>query len=112
MGRKNSLVKIRGFRVELSEIETALSEQPGVRAAAVTVRMDGAIQELAAFVVPTERDKGVDHRALSQALRQRLPEYMIPKYLDAIQELPRLTSGKLDRHQLPPSTTLLASSET
>jgi hypothetical protein len=82
-----------------------------VRAAAVTVRMDGAIQELAAFVVPTEREKGVDHRALSQALRQRLPEYMIPKYLDAIQELPRLTSGKLDRHQLPPSTTLLASSE-
>ena len=53
----------------------------------------------------------MDHRALSQALRQRLPEYMIPKYLDAIQELPRLTSGKLDRHQLPPSTTLLASSE-
>ena len=111
VGRKDSLVKIRGFRVELSEIETALSEQPGVRAAAVTVRMDGAIQELAAFVVPTERENGVDHRALSQALRQRLPEYMIPKYLDAIQELPRLTSGKLDRHQLPPSTTLLASGE-
>ena len=112
VGRKDSLVKIRGFRVELSEIETALSEQPGVRAAAVTVRMDGAIQELAAFVVPTERENGVDHRALSQALRQRLPEYMIPKYLDAIQELPRLTSGKLDRHQLPPSTTLAGEQRT
>jgi non-ribosomal peptide synthetase-like protein len=111
IGRKDSLVKIRGFRVELSEIETILIEQPAVRAAAVTVRTEGALQELAAFVVPADDAGGVDNGALSEALRQRLPEYMIPKYLDVIQELPRLTSGKLDRNQLPASKTLLASKQ-
>jgi non-ribosomal peptide synthetase-like protein len=109
-GRKDSLVKIRGFRVELAEIETALIEQADVQAAAVAVRTEGALQELAAFVVPVN-GAGVDHGAISQALRQRLPEYMIPKYLDVIHELPRLTSGKLDRSQLPPSRTLLASEQ-
>ena len=65
--------------------------------------MDGALQELAAFVVPDRTGERRGPSGISQALRQRLPEYMIPKYLDAIQELPRLTSGKLDRVSCRPA---------
>ncbi len=107
VGRNDTLVKIRGFRVELAEIESVLIEQPGIRAAAVAVQTDGGIQEIAAFVITADGVE-IDGTAVAQALRQRLPEYMMPKYIDPIEELPRLTSGKIDRGRLPAGRTLLA----
>lgn len=107
LGRLDSQVKIRGFRIELAEIDAVLIEDSSVRAAAVTVHRRGEERELAAFVVPREPSKGVDRQAISDLLRSRLPAYMLPKYLEVVQALPTLQSGKVDRAALPPPKTLL-----
>jgi non-ribosomal peptide synthetase-like protein len=111
VGRNDELVKIRGFRVELCEIEAILVEHPGVRAAAVAALRHGQMTELAAFVV-TAGDLNQDERQQIVALlHERLPDYMVPRYLDAIDELPTMVSGKVDRKRLPPPRTLLTSKE-
>jgi non-ribosomal peptide synthetase-like protein len=107
LGRKDNQIKIRGFRVELSEIETVLMQYPGIRAAAVRVVPGGGLQELAAYVVLDEAHEPMDRSALCEMLRAQLPEYMIPKYLDVVPSLPTLTSGKVDRHRLPAPVSLL-----
>lgn len=104
-GRLDGQVKIRGYRVELSEIEAVLIEQPGVRSAAVTLYEGKGLQELAAYVIPQQG--AVDRSALREALRKKLPDYMVPKYLDAVTELPMLASGKVDRRKLPDPASLL-----
>jgi non-ribosomal peptide synthetase-like protein len=111
VGRNDELVKIRGFRVELCEIEAILVEHPGVRAAAVAALRHGQMTELAAFVV-TAGDLNQDERQqIVTLLHERLPDYMVPRYLDAVDELPTMVSGKVDRKRLPPPRTLLTSKE-
>ncbi len=101
IGRNDQQVKIRGFRVELSEIEAVLLEDPSVRGAAVKVFRHGDTLELAAYVVPAEEIGADDRRRLAALVRGRLPDYMIPRYLDVIDELPTMVSGKVDRERLP-----------
>ncbi|MES1244614.1 MAG: amino acid adenylation domain-containing protein, partial [Acidobacteriota bacterium] len=91
LGRIDHQVKIRGFRIELGEIEAVLLEQPGVRAAAVVAR-EGS---LAAFVVVQK-----DLSELRQALRARLPEYMLPSSWTVLEALPLNPNGKVDRRAL------------
>ena len=94
LGRSDGQVKVRGFRIELSEIESLLVEYPGIRQAAVkTIELDG-IEEIAAFVVLDNGLKPLDRQALVDILRHRVPEYMVPKYLDVVDQLPTMTSGK------------------
>lgn len=109
LGRIDGQVKVRGYRVELGEIESVLREHPDVTGAAVTVVHRNGSQELAAFVVAATGNESVlDRSGILKHLRQRLPEYMVPSFLDAIDELPRLASGKIDRHSLPqPSARLV-----
>jgi len=106
MGRIDDQIKIRGFRVELSEIEAVLLEQPTIRASAVRVVQNAGLQELAAYIVSDQGD-AIDRSAVAEALRARLPDYMIPKYLDVLEEMPQLTSGKVDRKRLPDPVNLL-----
>lgn len=106
VGRLDGQIKIRGFRVELAEIESALLQQPSIRAAAVSVITTGQGMELAAFVV-AENSRDLDRTAIAAKMRQRLPEYMVPKYLDVVDRLPLSSSGKIDRKALPSPTTLL-----
>jgi non-ribosomal peptide synthetase-like protein len=110
LGRIDGQIKIRGFRVELSEIEAVLMEQPGIRTAAVGVFETNGFKELAAFVITADGSTEVDREGVVKHLRGRLPEYMVPKYLDVVEELPRMTSGKIDRKQLPKPKQLLAAS--
>jgi len=98
-GRIDDQIKIRGFRVELGEIETKLSDEPGVGQAAVVLRTDNEIERLVAFVVP-EPGVGVDGAALRAALREKLPPYMVPAHFEAVGSLPRMVSGKVDRKML------------
>ncbi|HEX8275786.1 MAG TPA: amino acid adenylation domain-containing protein [Longimicrobiaceae bacterium] len=100
LGRVDHQVKVRGFRVELGEIETALGAHPGVREAAVTARDDEAGgKALAAYFVPVG---GAPAPAELRAwLRERLPEYMVPAAFVALDEFPRTPSGKTDRLALP-----------
>jgi non-ribosomal peptide synthetase-like protein len=110
MGRIDDQIKIRGFRVELSEIEAVLLEQSTIRASAVRVVQNGGLQELAAYIVCDQGD-AIDRGAVAEALRARLPDYMIPKYLDVLEEMPQLTSGKVDRKRLPDPVNLLRRSD-
>ena len=101
-GRADGQVKLRGFRVELSEIESELMQCPGVLAAAVTVREDvPGVQLLVAYLVP-RTGAAFDEDQLRMKLRQTLPVYMVPSLFESIESLPTLTSGKVDRKQLPP----------
>ena len=97
-GRIDDQIKIRGFRVELGEIEAVLSEQQPVRQAAVVLRNENGIDELVAFLVVDEPIEDV--RDLRMALRERLPPYMVPSRYEIVTSLPKLSSGKVDRKAL------------
>lgn len=99
LGRADSQVKIRGYRVELDEIVSALTGQPGVVAAAVVLRKIAEMEQVVAFVVPAA-DTKIEPGQLRQALAARLPHYMVPARFDFVTELPRLTSGKIDAKAL------------
>jgi non-ribosomal peptide synthetase-like protein len=107
LGRLDSQVKVRGFRIELAEIEAVLLEQTSVRAAAVGVHRRGEEKELAAFVVPRDAEEGIDRPRIADLLRARLPAYMVPKYLEVVAALPTLQNGKVDRAALPTPRTPL-----
>jgi non-ribosomal peptide synthetase-like protein len=107
IGRADGQIKIRGFRIELSEIEAVLLEQPAIQAAAVNVIEFGNLKELAAYVVLQSGAGSLDRDSVAEQLRNRLPEYMVPRYLDVIDAIPLMTSGKIDRKLLPPPLTIL-----
>ncbi|GAA0460364.1 amino acid adenylation domain-containing protein [Sphingomonas molluscorum] len=96
-GRIDRQVKIRGARVELDEIENALKRQPAVRDVAVIAHAADAA--LYAFVVPQPGMGEVEGR-LREALAAALPIYMMPRSFIMLTDLPRQTSGKVDRRRL------------
>jgi len=98
-GRIDDQVKIRGFRVELGEIEASLADLEEIAQAAVVLRQDGGLEQLVAFIVAAS-DIAPDPALLRQALRQRLPPYMVPSRFETIDALPQLSSGKVDRKNL------------
>jgi non-ribosomal peptide synthetase-like protein len=100
-GRIDDQVKIRGFRVELSEIASVLLEQENIASAAVVAHSKDEVPVLAAYVVAADPGQKLARGALLQALRAKLPPYMVPSYLDRLDELPMLTTGKVDRKRLP-----------
>ena len=102
LGRLDHQVKIRGIRIELGEIEQELCALPGVREAAVGVR-GAAAPRLVAWVVPTAGTEPGDlsTAALRDALRERLPDAMVPASWVVLPAMPLLTSGKVDRKRLP-----------
>ncbi|NEX59527.1 Pls/PosA family non-ribosomal peptide synthetase [Noviherbaspirillum galbum] len=99
LGRTDDQVKIRGFRVELGEIEAELVRQAGVGTAAVVLRKDDGIEQLVAFYVADD-ESAANAAALRAALAERLPPYMVPGHFEALAEMPRLISGKIDRNTL------------
>jgi amino acid adenylation domain-containing protein len=100
LGRLDTQVKVRGFRVEPGEIEVALCAQPGVRQAVVVARTDGSEgMSLVAYIVPGE--PAASAGGLREALRWSLPEYMVPSAFVVLDALPLTPNGKLDRRALP-----------
>ncbi len=97
-GRRDHLVKVRGFRVELGDVEAALLRRPGVveAAAAAVPDADGG-QALVAWYVC---DGPVEASALKSHLAGQLPAYMIPRELFAVPSLPKTSSGKVSRRAL------------
>ncbi|MGD3106811.1 Pls/PosA family non-ribosomal peptide synthetase [Streptomyces sp. YGL11-2] len=120
LGRADDEVKVRGYRIDLGEIDNVLLEDPGVaEAATALVAMphhngngngNGNHRELSAYVVRTagggdhDRDGDALVARLHQRLRHRLPAYMVPPFLDILPQLPAMPSGKVDRKRLPAPT--------
>ncbi len=97
MGRSDEQVKIRGYRIELGEIQSALSELDGVEQAVVIAREDRpGDKRLVGYVTGD-----VDPAAARAALGDRLPSYMVPSAVVAIDALPLTVNGKLDTKALP-----------
>eukprot|EP01001_Neometanema_parovale_P001439 NODE_1166_length_1858_cov_85.490490_g1106_i0.p1 GENE.NODE_1166_length_1858_cov_85.490490_g1106_i0~~NODE_1166_length_1858_cov_85.490490_g1106_i0.p1 ORF type:complete len:602 (-),score=81.91 NODE_1166_length_1858_cov_85.490490_g1106_i0:5-1810(-) len=104
-GREDTQVKVRGFRVELAEIEVAMAQMEGVRSAVVSLSQDAAGDGvLIGYYVGTP----VDTKLYQSALAKWLPHYMIPSYLVHLEAYPLLPSGKLDRKSLPSPAELSA----
>lgn len=101
LGRIDAQVKLRGFRIELSEIESVLMTCPGIQSAVVSVREDiPGIQQLVAYIIP-HQDRTFDESAVKSAIRNRLPAYMMPARFVCVRDFPTLPSGKVDRKRLP-----------
>ena len=101
LGRTDQQVKVRGFRVEPAEIESALSQHPGVREAVVAVWESSGVRRLVAYTVPsaTQPPAAADLRSW---LATRLPPYMVPAAFVSLSALPLTPSGKVNRRALPP----------
>jgi amino acid adenylation domain-containing protein len=100
LGRVDHQVKIRGHRIELEEVEAALSGLPAVRAAAVAVlEATPGAKQLTAFLVFREGPRPTE-AGVREMLRGRLPAFMIPAAFLAVDALPTGANGKLDREAL------------
>lgn len=102
-GRKDDQIKIRGNRVELGEIEVALTRQEGVRQAVVVAREDApGLKRLIAYVVPETAN--LDLNNVRRTLTAQLPDFMWPAQFVTIDEIPQTTAGKVDKKRLPTPT--------
>ncbi|MUG92217.1 amino acid adenylation domain-containing protein [Scytonema sp. UIC 10036] len=101
IGRIDHQVKLRGYRIELTAIETMLHQNPIIKEAVVSIRQDKSdSQRLIAYVVP--KGKPVPKtEELRSFLRQKLPEYMVPTAFVILNALPLMPNGKVDRQNLP-----------
>lgn len=99
-GRNDDQVKIRGYRIELGEIERAFLTMEEVEEVAVIVsNQNSRSKMLVAYVVVPDHFNKTE---LKQKLKEKLPEYMIPKQIVYLKHLPLNTHGKIDRKALPP----------
>ncbi|MEC7521818.1 MAG: amino acid adenylation domain-containing protein, partial [Myxococcota bacterium] len=99
LGRRDGQVKVRGNRIELGEVESAMMEHPRVRRAVASLQPgpDGA----PLLVAHVEGDEGLSRDDVRAHLRERLPTYMIPTRITMMARLPLTPSGKIDRAALP-----------
>lgn len=100
LGRIDLQVKIRGFRIELGEIEAALASHPAVAEAVVEAKQEGNGARLLAWVAGTQCQDAELPARLREHLRTRLPDYMLPASIVALERLPLTSNGKLDRKAL------------
>jgi amino acid adenylation domain-containing protein len=101
-GRIDTQVKIRGYRIELTEIESVLLELPQIaQAAVITHESEPGMVELAAYYSLKQGVTELPHAEVSEALRSRLPAYMVPAYLEHLPIIPMTVSNKADHKKLP-----------
>lgn len=99
LSRMDSQIKLRGHRIELKEVEAVLAKLEGVSASAARLHDDGSGSKvLCGYVV---YDGEWDPRAMKEIMGRMLPSYMVPSYLECLDEIPLTTSGKVDRKVLP-----------
>ncbi|MGH9239787.1 MAG: amino acid adenylation domain-containing protein [Vicinamibacterales bacterium] len=103
VGRRDYQLKLHGYRIEPGEIETALTELPGVETAVVKLWEKERTRRLVAYVLAAD-GAARSVAALREALRTRLPPYMVPGVFVYLDELPLTSSGKLNRSMLPEPT--------
>ncbi|HOE40280.1 MAG TPA: amino acid adenylation domain-containing protein [Rhodoferax sp.] len=97
-GRIDRQIKLRGYRIELGEIEATCLALPGVLQAAAKLVADNGKPAIHVWVAT---NPGVNSHSLQQALRSRLPDYMIPAGIRVLDKLPQTSAGKVDFAALP-----------
>jgi amino acid adenylation domain-containing protein len=113
LGRIDNQVKIRGFRIELGEIEAVLSQHPAVEETVVIATEDiPGDKNLVAYIVPNQEQIQTQEAQslvslLREFLKEKLPEYMVPRAYVVIESLPLTPNGKVDRRALPAPDTLI-----
>jgi thioesterase domain-containing protein len=104
LGRKDHQVKLRGYRIELEDIEAHLRKTPGLTDAAVAIQTDGDDSRLVGYYV-TADTADVSPKMLARYLGAMLPDYMVPTVWQRLAALPTTANGKLNRKALPPVQT-------
>jgi len=100
LGRRDRMIKSRGYRIELDEIETVLHTHPAIKEAAVVTVPDDLIgNRIRAFVTFSD-DPGPGAGVLRDYCLEKLPRYMVPESFDVMDELPKTSTGKVDRTRL------------
>ncbi len=101
VGRKDDQIKIRGMRIELGEIKAALDAHPDVKESAVTAikGYDGNVNLIGYIVARSQANPSTG--VLRKFLGSKLPETYIPSNFFVLEAIPRLASGKIDKHRLP-----------
>jgi len=99
LGRRDTQVKINGFRVELGDVRAALNEHPDVLDSVVLCRYSGSGKALVAYFIPRQKP-GPDAALLRQFVQSKVPTYMTPAAFVSVERFPRTANGKLDRDAL------------
>jgi amino acid adenylation domain-containing protein len=100
LGRLDHQIKIRGFRVELGEIEAVLGRYPNIRDVVVVDREDAGVKHLVTYYT-TYDGQAVNAADFKTFLFDKLPPYMAPSFFVLLEALPRTPNGKVDRRSLP-----------
>ncbi|HGJ5865336.1 MAG TPA: phosphopantetheine-binding protein [Arsenophonus nasoniae] len=97
VGRRDDRVKIRGYRVELKEVRLALEDVPGVILGVVIAPGEAGHRQLHGFYISND---ALDSNQVRRELANKLPEYMVPRYLQQIEKMPLTVNGKFDLRAL------------
>ncbi len=97
VGRRDAMVKVRGYRVELGEVEAVLYKHPSVADAVVLPVPDELLGSRLRAVVVAAADDGLTREDVLEHCRQWLPGYMVPEVVEFRAALPRTSTGKVDR---------------
>ena len=101
IGRSDSMVKVRGYRVDLGEIENNLLQHKNLKEASVQLKENPyGTKHIVAYVVAKD-DSSIDFEYLKMGILRMLPEYMVPSYFVQLKSLPRNEIGKLDKKAIP-----------
>jgi amino acid adenylation domain-containing protein len=100
LGRQDGMVKTRGYRVELGEVEAALYEHPAIHEAVVLPVPDELLGSRLRAVIRRDAPGGLTREEVLDHCRQRLPGYMVPDVVEFCEALPRTSTGKVDRARL------------
>ena len=103
LGRDDSQIKIRGYRVELGEIEQIIEQSGFVSQVVVQkIKLKNNHSSLIAYYVANKQNKtGINEKIIKNYLLRKLPQYMIPQYFIQLKEMPYTPNGKIDRKALP-----------
>jgi amino acid adenylation domain-containing protein len=101
LGRADNQVKVRGFRIELEEIEAVLGAHPSVREAVLMAREDGFEERRLIAYLVCDEERAPTATELRSFLGAKLPDYMIPSAFVMLERLPLTPNGKVDRRALP-----------
>jgi amino acid adenylation domain-containing protein len=98
IGRRDHMVKSRGYRIELGEIESALYGHDGIKEAAVIAIPDDLVgSRIKAFIVAHEPKNGLNAKEIQTHVGSRLPRYMVPEMVEFRDDLPKTSTGKINR---------------